>query len=83
MPAGQDSPSSGRALVLVHSNDEHDTTHPHRAIHCPATFLAQVIANARALPQARARRRADASEVIAAYQDTIQRIRNLNSIGRK
>jgi hypothetical protein len=42
-----------------------------------------MIASARRLPQARERRRADASEVIAAYQDTVQRIRNLNTIERK
>jgi hypothetical protein len=82
MPAAQDLPSSGRALVVAHS-DAQDTAHLHRPVHCPATFLAQIIANARALPQARARRRADASEVIAAYQETIQRIRSLNSIERK
>jgi hypothetical protein len=81
MSEGQDLPSSNRALVVV-ATDGHEA-HPHRPIPRPAAFLTQLIANARRLPQARERRRAAASEVIAAYQDTIQRIRNLNTIERK
>lgn len=81
MPEGQDLPSSNRALVVV-ATDAHEA-HPHRAVPRPAAFLTQLIASARRLPQARERRRAEASEVIAAYQDTVQRIRNLNKIEHK
>ena len=82
MAAGQNLPSSSsRALVVVAANT-HDAR-PHRPVSRQAPFLAQVIASARGLPQARERRRADATEVIAAYQDTVQRIRNLNLIGRR
>lgn len=81
MPAGQDSPSSNRALVVV-APDQHEQ-HPHRTILRPAQFLTQLIASDRRLPQARERRRADAAEVIAAYQDTVQRIRNLNAVEPK
>ena len=81
MPAGQDLPSSGRALVVL-ATAAHDA-HPHRPLPRPAAFLTQLIASARRLPQARERRRAEAAEVIAAYQDTVQRIRNLNAIERK
>jgi len=82
MTAGQDSPSSSSRALVVVAAQPHDT-HPHRLISRPAPFLAQVIANARRLPQARERRRADAAEVIAAYRDTVQRIRNLNAVERK
>lgn len=81
MPAGQDLPSSNRALVAVASDAR--KAHAHRSVPRPAAFLTQMIASARRLPQARERRRADASEVIAAYQDTVQRIRNLKAIERK
>jgi hypothetical protein len=43
-----------------------------------SAFVAQLIASARRLPQARDRRRADPGEAIAAYQATVQRIRDLN-----
>jgi hypothetical protein len=82
MAAGQHLPSSSsRALVVVAA--ETRDARSHRPVSRPAPFLAQVIASARRLPQARERRRADAAEVIAAYQDTVQRIRNLNLIGQR
>ena len=78
MTAGQDLPSSTRALVAL--GPDRETVHPSNTVPRPATFLAHLLANARALPQARQRRRADAAEVIAAYQQTVQRIRNLNLV---
>ena len=42
-------------------------------------FLAHLLAAARQVPQARERRRADASEVIAAYRASIARIKELNA----
>jgi hypothetical protein len=76
MPEAHDLPSSGRALVrLVADNTE---SHHHVQMPRPSAFVAQLIASARRLPQARERRRADPAEVIAAYQATVQRIRNLN-----
>ena len=70
-----DLPSSSRALVPL-APDAHVRQHP--SIQRVSSFVAQLIANARALPQARARRRADPAEVIAAYRATIERIRELN-----
>jgi hypothetical protein len=76
MPAGHDSPSSSRALVrLVYDRDE---AQPRPAPRGAASFVAQLIANVRGAPQARERRRADPAEVIAAYRDTVERIRRLN-----
>jgi hypothetical protein len=46
----------------------------HRPIRRTAPFLTQLIATARQLPQARARRRAEPAEVIAAYQATITKL---------
>ena len=77
MAEAHDSPSSSKALVrLVSDNSD---TRPH-AVQMPSAsaFVAQLIASARRLPQARDRRRADPGEVIAAYQATVQRIRDLN-----
>jgi hypothetical protein len=81
MTEGQDSPSSHRALVTIAS--EAPDTRPHGTVKRPSIFLAQLIANARSAPQSRQRRRADPSEAIAAYQSTVQRIRNLNAIKAK
>ncbi len=77
MPAANDSPCSSRALVAVESNVI-DLQHYRRAPR-PANFLAHLIATARQVPQAREKRRADASEVIAAYQATIAKLKKLNS----
>jgi hypothetical protein len=75
MPSGSDSPSSGRALVRVTSDEHEQHARPVRGA---ASFVAQLIANVRNLPQAREKRRADPAEVIAAYRETIERIRELN-----
>jgi hypothetical protein len=73
MTAGHDLPSLSRALVPVSTCASEP--HPHRTIQRPAPFLAHLIAGSERLPQARERRKADASEVIAAYRDTMARIR--------
>jgi hypothetical protein len=79
MPEATDLPSSSRALVplikLVPRN-EHAHRRPTRRV---ATFLTQLIATQQKVPQAREKRRADPAEVIAAYQATIERIRQLNN----
>jgi hypothetical protein len=75
MLARTDSPSSSRALVTLAS--EARDARPHRPIPRAAAFLAHLVATARQLPQTRQRRRAEPSEVIAAYQATIARLRNL------
>ena len=75
MPAANDSPSSHRALVAIAPERQ---AHPRRTIQRSATFLAHLIATARQLPQARARRRAEPAEVIAAYRATIEKLHKLN-----
>lgn len=73
--------SSSRALVALvpesHAPESNQTRDFHR-VERVATFLTQMIATARQLPQARARRRADAADVIAAYRSTVERIQKLN-----
>jgi hypothetical protein len=76
MQATSGLPSSSRALVTL-APQTHDT-HPHRPIQRVSTFLTQLIANARQLPQTRARQRAYPAEVIAAYRATVERIQSLN-----
>jgi hypothetical protein len=76
MPAGTDSPSSHRALVALAPAPL--DAHPHRPIQRTAAFLAHLIATARQIPQARARRRAEPADVIAAYQATIAKLKALN-----
>lgn len=80
MPAAIDSPSSHRALVAI--GPERQDEHPHRPVQRTATFLTHLIATARQLPQARARRRAEPAEVIAAYQATIEKLHKLNEQSR-
>jgi hypothetical protein len=77
MPAESDSPETpSRALVtLVPKPHE---AHPHRSVQRAALFLTQLIASASRVPQARERRRADPSEVIAAYRATVERLQRLN-----
>ena len=75
-PAANDSPSSSRALVISASPEP--AAQPHRPIQRAAAFVTHLIATARQVPQARARRRADASEVIAAYRATKARLRAPN-----
>jgi hypothetical protein len=76
MPAGHDSPSSHRALVALAPAERNE--HPHRPMRRAACFLTQLIANARQLPQTRERRRAEPTEVIAAYRATIEKLQKLN-----
>jgi hypothetical protein len=76
MPAAIDSPSSHRALVALAAAA--DPTHSYRPLPPTATFLAQLIATAQKLPQARARRRAEPAEAIAAYRTTIELTHKLN-----
>lgn len=54
----------------------HDA-HLHRPVLGAATFLTHLIATARQLPQARARRRAEPSDAIAAYQATVDNLHKL------
>ncbi len=68
MPAGQNLPSEGRALVPVESSPNHAPGHPPTRV---AAFLAHLIATARQLPQTRERRCAEPAEAIAAYQAAI------------
>jgi len=76
MTAVTNLPSSSRALVTL-APKAHDAR-PHRSIPRAATFLTHLIATARQLPQTRERRRAEPSEVIAAYQATIARSQKFN-----
>jgi hypothetical protein len=79
MPSGNDSPSSSKALVrLVSVQDE---PHVAAATTRPAAFLAHLIATRQQLPQTRARRRAEPSDVIAAYQAVMAKIQKLNNAG--
>ena len=75
-PAGNDSPSSSRALVV--SAGPEQGAQPHRPIQRAAAFVTHLIATAHQVPQARARRRADPAEVIAAYRTTIARLQKRN-----
>ncbi len=76
MLAGQNLPSSSRALVLVGAAA---STQLHRVAPRASAFLAHLIATARDLPQTRERRRADVTEVISAYKATIEKIRQLDA----
>ena len=76
MPAENDSPSASRALVAFASRTQQDRSH--RPIQRATSFVAQLIANAGGLPQTRTKRRADPSEVIAAYRATVERLQRLN-----
>jgi hypothetical protein len=80
MTTAIDSPSSHRALVLVSTASP--DAHPHRPVPRSATFLTQLIAAARQLPQARVRRRAEPAEVIAAYRATIAKLHQLDQKSR-
>jgi len=75
--ATTDSPSCSRALVPL-ARAAHGRAQ-HRPIQRAAAFLAHLIATAGQLPQARARRRADPVEAIAAYRAATARIQRLNN----
>ncbi|MEI8152515.1 MAG: hypothetical protein WCG92_13065 [Hyphomicrobiales bacterium] len=76
MQVETETPSISRALVPI-AAETHDD-HPHRPVQRVSTFLAQLIANARRVPQTREKRRADPGEVIAAYRATVERLQKLN-----
>jgi hypothetical protein len=76
MQPESDTPVPGRALVPLAA--EPQQPHPHRSVQRTASFVAQLIASASRLPQARQRRRAEPAEVIAAYRETVERIQRLN-----
>jgi hypothetical protein len=77
MPEAYDSPSSQRALVpLVRQSQVESHARPMRQA---ASFVTQLIATARGLPQTRERRRAEPADVIAAYQATIAKLQKLNA----
>jgi hypothetical protein len=79
MPEASDLPSSSRALVpLIRFAPEHHTPR-HSPVRRIASFLTHLIATSEKVPQAREKRRADPAEVIAAYQSTISRLRQLNN----
>jgi hypothetical protein len=71
-------PSRALVSLVPKSND----AHPHRSVQRAALFLTQLIASANRVPQARVRRRAEASEVIAAYRATVERLQRLNEESR-
>jgi hypothetical protein len=78
MTEGHDLPSStSRALTVVTPEPANDNP-PHRQTRRVAAFVTQLIANAQQLPQTCEKRRAEPSEVIAAYRETMQKIQNLN-----
>lgn len=79
MPEATDLPSSSRALVPLIKLAPHNEEKHRRPARRAATFLTQLIATQQKAPQAREKRRADPAEVIAAYQATIERIRQLNN----
>jgi hypothetical protein len=78
MPEASDLPSSSRALVpRIRLAPQHDAPH-HTPVRRVASFLTQLIATSERVPQTREKRRADPADVIAAYQSTISRLRQLN-----
>ena len=77
MSEANDSPSSSRELVALASAPAAAAVQG--AVRRPAAFLAHLIATARQVPQTRERRRAEASEVIAAYEAAIAKIKELNA----
>ena len=79
MPEASDLPSSGRALVPLIPLKPHQDTPHHTAVHRIASFVTQLIATSEKLPQTREKRRADPADVIAAYQATVLRIKQLNN----
>ena len=79
MPEASDLPSLSRALVpVVRLAPQHDAPH-HTPVRRIASFLAHLIATSERVPQACEKRRADPADVIAAYQSTISRLRQLNN----
>jgi hypothetical protein len=73
MPAAIDSPSPQRALIAVEPAARE--AQAQRMVLRRATLLTHLIAAARQLPQARARRRAESGDAIAAYREIIRKLR--------
>ena len=79
MPEASDLPSSSRSLVpLIRLAPQYDVSH-HAPVCRVASFVTQLIATSEKLPQTRQKRRADPADVIAAYQATVSRIKQLNN----
>jgi hypothetical protein len=79
MPEASDLPSSSRALVpLIRLKPQSDGLH-HSPVQRIASFLTHLIATSEKMPQTREKRRADPADVIAAYQATVSRLRQLNN----
>jgi hypothetical protein len=76
MSAGHHLPSSGRALVPLATPPEPSPPHP--PTRRVAAFLAHLIATARHAPQTCERRRAEPSEVIAAYRAALEKTHSQN-----
>jgi hypothetical protein len=77
MPAAPGLPSSQYALVAIAPSAGERLGR--RPVRRAASFLAHLIATAGHQPQTRQHRRADAAEVIAAYQATIAKLQRLDS----
>jgi len=79
MPEASDLPSSSRALVpLIRLKPQSDVLNI-SPVRRAASFLTQLIATSEKLPQTREKRRAEPADVIAAYQATVSRLRQLNN----
>ena len=79
MPEASNLPSSSRSLVpLIPLACQQDTSH-HSPVRRVASFVTQLIATSQKLPQTCEKRRADPADVIAAYQATVSRIKQLNN----
>ena len=74
-----DLPSSSRALVPLTRLAPHSDPLHHGPARRITSFLAQLIATSEKLPQTREKRRAEPADVIAAYQATVSRLRQLNN----
>jgi len=77
MPEASDLPSSSRALVPLIRLKPQDASN-YSPVRRVTSFLTQLIATSEKLPQTREKRRADPADVIAAYQATVSRLRQLN-----
>jgi hypothetical protein len=79
MPEASDLPSSSRALVpLVRLKPQSDVPN-YSPVRRVTSFLTQLIATSERLPQTREKRRAEPADVIAAYQATVSRLKQLNN----
>jgi len=79
MPEMSDLPSSSRALVPLIPLKPHSEALRRGPAQRIASFITHLIATSEKLPQTREKRRADPADVIAAYQATVSRLRQLNN----